>query len=182
MESRGSSDVFDYAKKLGILTIPNLEHDKQVLNLKKAIIYLFDTTFPLFFDHVVSFCKNGSKEILCFEHDDSNKDSKILAYEKFEQLKKLKLDESYKKQIVDDFISFMTLKKEVQGKISDPKSETLTIAELYEKYPSPYLDWLPLINSWLLKDLKQTLDDKILIKRPDLFEELFKIFEGLEET
>lgn len=81
-------------------------------------------------------------------------------------------------------MSYLPTKKVIQDqfKMFLNSSTFLTVKEMYEKYPSKYLDWLPMINGQLLSDSRITLEDKILIHNPLLFGELHKLFVQLEET
>lgn len=94
------------------------------------------------------------------------------------------MNTNYKNGIAKDFISYLKLKTDIQNNFKGNSNESmiLTIKEMYEKYSSKYLDWLQIINNQLLNDSQRTLEDPIMIRNPQLFYAVYKLFAEQEET
>lgn len=162
-----------------------LSFDNERLDVKKAMKIRPRMSINLFFDHVLKRCQNKLREMLCF--DESNSYTFSENYELTEILRllvNLKIDKDYKTRTAEDYVLYLKKKKEVQDKFKANANESVIfpIKEMYTKYPSKYLDWLPMINNQLLRNSHQTLEDGILIYNPKLWEELHKLFVGLSEA
>lgn len=159
------------------------------LDVKKAMISLSAGSIQLFFDHDLTYCKSESGEILCLEHNGAWKLSEIFEFnETIDVLRNLKIDDAYKVRIVQDFLSFLKMKKPVQDEFRRnlnsnlSGSVILTIKEMSEKYPSMHIDWLEMFNNQMLNDSRKSLDDTILIRYPQLLGELYKLFARFDES
>lgn len=130
-------------------------------------------------------CQHQSSEFLCLQPNDYYTFSEIFDLTEIREiLKNLKIAESHKDRIAKDLVSYLITKQATQDKFKQKHTEfvILKIKEMYEKYPSKYLDWLPMINNQLLSDSQRSLDDKILIYNPQLLEGLYKLFTETDET
>lgn len=171
-----------YTRNMGVL--PLSLADKEGLDVKKAMEIRPQMSIGLFFDHVLKHCKNESRERLCFDQSNSwtfTESDDIT--EVLRLLKGLKIDTNHKTRAAENYVSYMKKKKDVQDEFKVYTNQTvlLPIKEMYAKYPSKYLDWLPMINNQLLRDSHLKLDDEILIYNPQLWEELHKLFAEFEE-
>lgn len=145
--------------------------------------YMSEVITEIFFNREIVYCKNGTIEMLCLRdlvNSDTEEDTEIIS----DVFKNLNLNGNYKTRIEKDVKLYMMSKKLILDSFKSDSNETviLTIAEMYEKYPSKHLDWLQMINNQLLSDSQVTLDDQILIQVPQSFDKLFKLFADLEET
>lgn len=184
VENQGSQYVIEYGRRVGIIQV-SPEDDAERLNVKNAMASLSNLATRLFFDHLMTYCKNESRDMLCLKQNDYWTFSEIYELtEILETLRSLKVDASYKARIAKDFESYLIMKKTIQDKFRPNSNESLvlTIKEMYGKYPSKHLDWLQMINNQLLSDSQTTLEDEIMIFNPQLLEGLYKLLTELEET
>lgn len=100
-----------------------------------------------------------------------------------EALSSLLVDKKTKFEVVKSFDDYLQTKKKVQDvlKFNILDTEVVKIRELYERYPSKYLDWLQIINNQLLTESHRTLDDDIMIFNPKLAEGLHELFVKLDD-
>lgn len=189
-ENEGPHEILSYARHSGFLPY-NTESDVKKLNLTNGFAVHTLTLIKLFFDHDITICKREERQMLCFDHAGYSwvypsvkiiKSTVVL-----ELFQRFQVDINNKMQIAIDYESFLRMKKAAVDFKGQQQSDSngpmiVTIRELYEKYQSEHLDWLQMINKQLLSDSKNTLDDEILIWNPQLFERLYRIFVGLDET
>lgn len=167
---------------MGIL---KLSDDEEQLDVKKAMVVRPAMAIELFFDHEIDYCKNGTMEMLCFQQSDYFTFSENYEIDEILGiLKSLKIDENYKHRAAKIYVTYLKLKKIVQDKFEVYSKEFIIvkIKEMYTRYPSKYLDWQAMINSQLLRNSQQTLDDEILIYNPQLWKALHTLFEVFEDT
>lgn len=184
VENQAGYDFVKVGQQLGILK--RSTDDTKSLDLKyaMAVPILFPT--QIFFGYTLNLRKTKTTESLSLEQNDNELPTQlILSFEKIgviDLFQNLKIDESYKNQISEDFQSF--LKSALRDKIESFSNETLilTIKEMYERYPSTHLDWLQIINNLMSNDSKKLMNDTILIHNPKLFEDRHKKFQELDES
>lgn len=183
MDSNGSNEALTFAQRIGIIPV-SAENNFGQVDVKNAVVFLPAPSTRLFFDHDMAYCKNESQEMLCLKQMDYFTFSEVFELSEITGiLKSLKIDPEYKLSIAKDFVSYIKMKKAVQDefKPNANDSEIFTIKQMYEKWPSKHLNWLPMINNQLLSDSQRTLNDTILIHNPLLLEGLYKVFVDLEE-
>lgn len=132
--------------------------------MKKALKFLAAPSFRLFFDSDMEYCMKNLQEMLCLKQNSFFTFSKVFELSEITRiLKSLKIDPEYKVRTAKDFVSYIKMKKIVQDEFKPNSNDTeiFTIKEMYEKFPSKHLDWLPMINNQLLKDSQRTLNDTI---------------------
>lgn len=120
----------------------SLEENPERLDIGNAIISFLLMSTEIFFDIVMGYCKIGSTEILCFRNTRAFSSSDIHKLpEIMIQLKNLKIDESYKVKIANDFVSHLKMRKPVQNQFdfNDDDLEpsefvNVKITEMYERY------------------------------------------------
>ena len=140
-----------------------------------------DLMMKLFFDHQLERCVKNSDEYLCFTMSTGWKFTTEDKKDATRVLKHLKLSEDQITEIVDDFIHFLRKKKLIQDEFEEmSESSVVKIADLSEKFPQINLDWLKLINSQMLSDLKVSENDEIFIENPRMMTEHFNEFANLK--
>lgn len=169
---------------MGIVKV-SVEDETEQLDVQKAIAFLPLMSVSLFLGRNVTFCNNQSREMLCLQQDNFYTFRKLFEFNVItEKMKNLKIDSTYKDRIAKDFISYLKLKSTVQDHFKNKSSEPviLKIKEMYEKYPSKYLDWLQIINNQLLSESQRTLDDEVMIRNPELLTAVYDLFAEQKET
>lgn len=180
IETRGTNDVFAYLRRIG-----NYQFTRDgAADVKKFIEAQPDLSIRLFFDYEMTFCRNGSKEFLCMGSNNYwsySDDWELNAT--VDALSSLLVDKSTKFAVVQGFVDFLQKKMKVQNRLryNITDIEVLKIKELYERYPSKYLDWLQIVNNQLLVESKRTLEDEIMIFNTKRTEGLHKLFVKLDD-
>lgn len=180
IESRGTSDIFAYLRRIG-----NFQFTRDgAADVKKFIESQPDLSIRLFFDYEMTFCKNGSKEFLCMGSNNYwsySDDWELNAT--VDALRNLLVDKPTKFKVVGAFIDYLKMKKKVQKKLKLNSSdiEVVKIKELYERFPSMYLDWLQIVNNQLLIESHRTLEDEIMIFNTKRTQGLHKLFVEVDD-
>lgn len=187
VEKYGSHDLIAYARRMGIFQVSKKD-DTERLDLRNAMTSLSVFSIWLFFDFDLKSdsCEIESRKILCINEHNYYTFSEIFELSEIsETLTNLHTDAHFKERIAKNFVGYLKMKKPIQDQFqSDNSTEPaiFTIKEIYDKYPSKHLDWLPLINNLLLNDVQKTMDDEISISNPKLFDRLFKLFVEQDEA
>lgn len=176
----GVKDATSYLMKLGgapLLT--NGSWNDEAFNISTLFTSEPDLATKLCLGHHLMHCKdprNASREILCFENDDTIVITETLVTDTMYVLKHLKLDSAAMEEGLATFVQFLILQRSLRVTFSDYPFKVINIRDLKKAFPMiPMMDWLKVINSQLTSDSQVTGEEEILIRNFDKMKSFAKL-------